>query len=62
MSKLWSYMTEEDKKKYHELREELINALTKNEVRYYANQMHELLDKAELKMPKIEDKGAEKLS
>ncbi|MCM3619830.1 hypothetical protein M3936_19855 [Sutcliffiella horikoshii] len=59
MSKLWSYMTDEDKEKYHELKEELINAQTKNEVRYYANQMHELLDKAELKMPIIEDKGAE---
>lgn len=55
MSKLWSYMTEEDKKKYHELKDELVNAATKNEVRYYASQIHELLDKAELKMPKIED-------
>lgn len=43
-------MSDEDKEKYFELKEELINSLTKNEVRYYAKQMHALLDKAKLKV------------
>lgn len=52
MSKIWEVMTEEQRNLYNSLKDQMMDAVTADEVRYYANQMHKLLDQVELEMEK----------
>ncbi|MFE7064479.1 hypothetical protein ACFVAD_20300 [Sutcliffiella sp. NPDC057660] len=61
MSSIWSHMSDEDKEKYQELKEELLHARTKNEVKYYAEQIHLLLDQVEIIVHKNRAEEAENL-
>ncbi|MDC3424247.1 hypothetical protein NC797_06960 [Aquibacillus sp. 3ASR75-11] len=44
---LFDNLLQEEKAKIHQLKEQLLNALSPREVRYYEDEIHSLLDRAE---------------
>lgn len=54
MIKIWEVMTVEQRNLYNSLKDQMMDAVTADEVRYFANLMHELLDQVELELEKAQ--------
>ncbi|MCM3444003.1 MULTISPECIES: hypothetical protein [Metabacillus] len=48
MKKIWDLMNQEQRNKYESINSAMMDAVTADEVRYYANQLHELLDQIDI--------------